>query len=188
MIGLGLLLLLLGAVLIFFAVNPKLSFFLDEGWKFRDKTAPSDLYVGVNFVGRFVVGVVAVLAGIGFLIMSVTEAGATEARAAAKAAADAAHQRCEAVLLPRFNDTIKWGNGVVANPDDVRALAEELGVEVEIERRVDYADHDQAADTVRVNDPATPRDTKTALLYIGGPHTGSLGNPDECFSYTPEYH
>jgi hypothetical protein len=187
MIGLALLLLFLGAVLIFFAFNPKLSFFLDEGWKFRDKTEPSELYVGANFLGRFVVGVVAVLAGIGLLVMGVAEAGAAEARTAAAAAADAAHQRCETVLLPRFNETIRWDDGVVANPDDVRALAKELGVEVDIERRADYADHDQDADTVRVNDPANPRNTKTALLYIGGPHAGSLGNPDECFSYTPEY-
>lgn len=185
MIGLAILLFLTGAALLFFAFNPKLSFFLEEGWKFRDKTEPSELYIGVNFLGRFVLGVVGILAGIGCLVAAITDANTAEARANTEAAAEAAHQRCEDVLLPRFNDTIEWDGAVVANPDEVRALARELGVEVEITRRTDYVHHDEPADDVDVKDPANPRTDKTAVFYIGGPHSSfGIGNTDKCFSYT----
>lgn len=72
--GLAILPFVVAAVLVFFAFQPKLAFFLDEGWKFRQKTAPSELYIGVSVVGRLMAGVAAA-------VKSAKSAGATASSA-----------------------------------------------------------------------------------------------------------
>jgi hypothetical protein len=181
MLGLAIVMFIAAALMIFFAVQSKLAFFLDEGWKFRETTEPSDLYVGVNGIKGFVVAAVAIFVGIGACGQHVSE----QNTAKAQAAATAAHQRCETEILPRFNDTIKWDGPLVSNPDELHALAQELGVEVEIERKMDFRTH-APADDVGINDPAKPRQDKRVFTYFGW--ASDHGTPDECYDYTPERH
>lgn len=182
MLGLALLMFVTAALLIFFAFRPKLAFYLDEGWKFGDKTEPSDLYVGVNGVRRAIAALVALFVGFGACGQHFSEQSAAKAQAAATAA----HQRCENEILPRFNDTIRWDGTLVSNPDELHALAKELGVEVEIERKPDWRTH-TPADDVGVNDPRKPRQDKRVFTYFGAyGDDNPYARPKKCYDYTPE--
>ena len=178
MMGLAILCFILGAVSLFFAVKPKLAFYLDEGWKFKDAPAPSDAYLGVNLIGCLGGGAVLIVLGIVLL----SQNSDVKAEDAAFAAAD----RCREELLPRFDDTVEWAGTHVANPTEVRRLASELGVEVTIadDGEVDLAGGIPRGDLLRVLDPNRPGPDKLAFRYLGAFHDQYWARPNRCESYT----
>ncbi len=186
MLGLGIFAFGIAAVLLFFAFKPNLAFFLDEGWKFRQKTEPSDLYVGANLIGRVIAAGAAIVVGFGAIGMHFSERHENDNKAATRAAI----ARCESEILPRFNETVKWDGKVLANPDEVRRLADELGVTVEIKNTTayDYRKPPQPATTVAVSDPDLTESSKALFTYLGeyrgirDVSTGrELGMPDSCY-------
>lgn len=178
MMGLAILCFLLGAVSLFFAVKPKLAFYLDEGWKFKDAPAPSDTYLGVNLIKCLGGGAVFIVMGIVLL----SQQSDFKAEDAASAAAD----RCREELLPRFDDTVEWTGTRLTNPAEVRRLASELGVEVTIadDGEVDHVGGIPRGDLVRVLDPNRPGPDKLAFRYLGAFHDQYWARPKSCESYT----
>jgi hypothetical protein len=71
MVGIAIFMFVLAALPIFFGLHPKLSFNLDEGWKFREEIEPSDAYVGVSTVGRLLAGGIAFIFGLIVLISAI---------------------------------------------------------------------------------------------------------------------
>lgn len=178
MMGLAILCFLLGAVSLFFAFKPKLAFYLDEGWKFKDAPAPSDTYIGVNLTKCLGGGAVFIVMGIVLL----SQQSDFKAEDAASAAAD----RCREELLPRFDDTVEWTGTRLANPTEVRRLASELGVEVTIadDGEVDLVGGIPRGDLLRVLDPNRPGPDKLAFRYLGAFHDQYWARPNRCESYT----
>ncbi|KAA0093666.1 hypothetical protein CIW49_26835 [Mycolicibacterium sp. P1-18] len=176
MTGLAIVSFLLGAVSLFFAVKPKLAFYLDEGWKFKDTPAPSDAYLGVNLIGCLAGAAVFIVMGVVLLSQRSTFA--------AEDAAFAAADRCREELLPRFDDTVEWAGTRLANPDEVRRLASELGVEVTVADDVDLAEGRPRGDLVRILDPHRPGADKLAFRYLGAFHDQYWAGPNSCESYT----
>jgi hypothetical protein len=171
MLALGILCFALAAVLAYFAFQPKLAFYLDEGWKFRDRTEPSDTYVAVNGVGRIIGAVVAVVVGIACIGQYFGEKGDERAKQEQTDLYAAAEQRCEAQVRPRFNQTIKWDNGKIANHQEVQALADELKVEIEfvedaVRRRGNQPN--TPTENMWVRDRTLPKYHNMLLYYHGG--------------------
>jgi hypothetical protein len=71
MVGIAIFMFVLAALLIFFGLHPKLSFYLDEGWKFGDETEPSDAYIGISTVGRLLAGGIAFVFGLIVLVSAI---------------------------------------------------------------------------------------------------------------------
>ncbi|WP_135457333.1 DUF6199 family natural product biosynthesis protein [Mycobacterium sp. DL99] len=185
MLGLGILSFLLAAVLVFFAMRPKLAFYLDEGWKFRNETEPSDTYVAVNGAGRIIGAVVAVVVGIaciGEYFSEKSEARAEKEQADLYAAAE---QRCDSEVRPRFNEAIRWADdGHIANPEELQALAEELDVEIKITAGSAPSlkgKPPSRPDNLLVTDPTLPKYHDMLVYYSGLPsYLRLMADPVEC--------
>lgn len=181
MILLGILCFLGAAISLYFAFKPKEAFYLDEGWKFKDKVEPSDAYVGINGIGRIVGAILLVGVGIGAISMHVDEKRTGDETAATAAS----KKKCENEVLPRFKQTVRWNGTVVANPDDVRALGSELNVDVQINRGTDWSVLKKASieyDNIRVSDPKKPGISQ-AIFSLSGqyrPESDSWGL-DRCY-------
>lgn len=181
MILLGILCFLGAAISLYFAFKPKEAFYLDEGWKFKDKVEPSDAYVGINGIGRILGAILLVGVGIGAISMHVDEKRTGDETAATAAS----KKKCENEVLPRFKQTVRWNGTVVANPDDVRALGSELNVDVQINRGTDWSVLKKASieyDDIRVSDPKKPG-TSQAIFSLSGqyrPESDSWGL-DRCY-------
>lgn len=181
MILLGILCFLGAAISLYFAFKPKEAFYLDEGWKFKDKVEPSDAYVGINGIGRIVGAILLVGVGIGAISMHVDEKRTGDETAATAAS----KKKCENEVLPRFKQTVRWNGTVVANPDDVRALGSELNVDVQINRGTDWSVLKKASieyDDIRVSDPKKPGISQ-AIFSLSGqyrPESDSWGL-DRCY-------
>ncbi|NOP97351.1 DUF6199 family natural product biosynthesis protein [Mycolicibacterium fortuitum] len=183
MLALGIVCFILAAALAYFAFQPKLAFYLDEGWKFRDRTEPSDTYVAVNGVGRIIGAVVAVVVGIACIGEYFGEKSEARAKQQQSDRYAAAQQRCEAQVRPRFNQTIKWDDGKITNPDELNALASELRVEIEIMSTTSPGPNRTRVPTSNmfVRDPTLPEYQDSVLFYGGTPdRLGSTTLPDEC--------
>ncbi|MEW2483697.1 DUF6199 family natural product biosynthesis protein [Mycobacterium sp. NPDC049093] len=171
MLALGILSFLLAAVLVFFAARPKLAFYLDEGWKFRDRTEPSDTYVAVNGVGRIIGAVVAVVVGIACIGQHFSDKNEARAKQEQTDLYAAAKQRCESQVRPRLNETIKWDDGAIANHQEVQALADELEVEIEFIKDGVYKSGSQSntpTENMWVRDRTLPKYHDMLLYYHGG--------------------
>lgn len=171
MLLLGILSFLVAAALVFFAMRPKLAFHLDEGWKFRGKTEPSETYVAVNGVGRMIAAVVAVVVGIGCIGQYFDDKRDERAKQAQTDLYATARQRCESQVRPRFNQTIKWDGGMIANHQEVQALADELTVAIKFDApiRSGFGDHpDATTENLWVHDPTLPKYYDMLLYYHGG--------------------
>lgn len=183
MLLLGILCFLIAAALVYFALRPELAFHLDEGWKFRGKTEPSEAYIAVNGVGRIIAAVVAVVVGIACIGQYFSEKSqAREEKQQADLYA-VAEQRCESEVKPRFNEAIKWDNGKIANPDELHALAQTLNVEIEIKSSSAPGLNRTSIPTSNmfVRDPTLPKYHDTLLYYSGLPsHLGVMAEPVEC--------
>jgi hypothetical protein len=159
------------AVCIYLALQPKLAFQLDEGWKFKNKTEPSRTYEGISTFRFTITAFIAVGIGI-FLIILYFDARHDAQR---KAAAEQSYRNCTGTVLPRFNETIKWDGLKVSNKDELDALAEELGVRVRVESRQDYYGsplETHYGDVVNVYDPKQPATGGLLFSYIGGSQDG----------------
>lgn len=176
MIGLAVICFLLGAALIVIGTRPGLAFYLDEGWKFRDATAPSETYTAVT-------GVAGLAGGIGFVVLGVVLLS-QHSTVTAEDAALAAAQHCREQLLPRFDATVEWDGSRLANPDEVRSLATELGVDLVISAEDPVDGRGTAGDVVGVLDPNRPGPDKLAFRYLGEHHDEYWARPHTCQSYT----
>lgn len=161
----GILLLVFAGILAFFALQPDLAFFLDEGWKFRGNVEPSEAYKQVSTFGRGAVAVIAAIAGVSLICAGIMDKRSSDAK---EAASRAASQLCEDVHN-RLDSTIKWGaDGTVTNHDEVQALGAQLGVEINIERWNPLGGTVEGippAEEVDVRDPATKQ---VLIMYQGG--------------------
>lgn len=158
-------LIVLGVVALFLSARPKLAFFLDEGWKFRNKTEHSATYEAVNFAKFLAFGLAAIVGGIVMLVMNVTFSRQEAARAA--------FNHCQSQILPQFKQTIRWnGSGELANEDEVRGLAKQLGVNVVF-----------ATGEVIVFDPKRRGDEKEVLRFLEVNHDQSWAGPFRCNDY-----
>ncbi|MGV0738876.1 hypothetical protein BA059_03235 [Mycolicibacterium sp. (ex Dasyatis americana)] len=189
MLGLGILCFLLAAALVFFATRPKLAFYLDEGWKFRGETEPSDTYVAVNGVGRIIGAVVAVVVGIACIGQYFGEKSDEGAKQQQSDLYAAARQRCETQVRPRFNQTIKWDNGMIANHQEVQALADGLEVEIEFVKdavRRSGGQPNTPTENMWVRDRTLPKHHDMLLYYHGGLQSlGKSQQPTECSMARP---
>lgn len=180
---------LLAAALVFFAVRPKIAFYLDEGWKFRNETEPSDTYVAVNGVGRIIGAVVAVVIGISCIGQYFSEKNEVRAKQEQTDLYAAAKQRCESQVRPRFNKTIKWDNGKIANHAEVQALADELKVEIEFVKDAVYRSGGKSntpTENMWVRDRTLPKYHDMLLYYHGGLQTlGKSQQLTECSMARP---
>lgn len=181
MILLGILCFLGAAISLYFAFKPKEAFYLDEGWKFKDKVEPSDAYIGINGIGRIVGAVLLVGVGIGAISMHVDEKRTDDETAATATS----KEKCENEVLPRFKQTVRWNGTVVANPDEVRALGRELNVEVQINRGKGWSVRQDASieyDDIRVSDPKKPGNSQVIFSLSGQYLPDSRGwGLDRCY-------
>jgi len=172
---LGILLLLMAPVALYFAFHPKKAFYFDEGWKFRSKPEPSDAYIEYNRLAGFAGAIVLVAFGIFLIVQQVS----ADKRAAAEQAAErqkaASHARCESEIKPRFDATIKWdANGKLANPQEVQALADQLHVTARVETDTStFAPNAPRGEQVWISDPTLPGGT-SMLSYFGVLHGGTM--------------
>ncbi|MEU6137584.1 DUF6199 family natural product biosynthesis protein [Nocardioides sp. NPDC047086] len=153
----------------FVAFKPRVGFFLEEGWKFRD-AEPSDLYLGVTRIGSFVGGVAAlVMAGVfafGGSGDPDPEPSASESRASTVERFQRDLQwkedECERVK-PFFEDVATWNDYRLANPEEVRAVAEANSLELVIK-----PGPDNDIVTVAVPIPGVEGETVTVVQLFGG--------------------
>jgi len=164
MIVAAIFLIVLGVVALFLSARPKLAFFLDEGWKFRNKTEHSSTYEAVNFAKFLAFGLAAIVGGIVMLVMNVTFSRQDAARAA--------FNHCQSEILPEFTKTIRWNGGELGNEDEVRSLATGLGVNVIF-----------APGEVIVFDPKRQGDNKEVLRFLAVNHGESWAGPFRCNDY-----
>ncbi|WKG02084.1 DUF6199 family natural product biosynthesis protein [Mycolicibacterium sp. HK-90] len=179
----GILCFLMAAALVYFALRPKLAFHLDEGWKFRGETEPSEAYIAVNGVGRLIAAVVAVVIGIACIGQYFGDKRDERAKQEQTDLYAVAEQRCESEVKPRFDEAIKWDNGKIANPDELHALAQALDVEIEIKPSSAPGPNRTSVQTSNmfVRDPALPKYHDMLLYYSGLPsHLGPRFEPVEC--------
>ncbi|BDY26280.1 hypothetical protein [Mycolicibacterium mageritense] len=175
MLALGIVALIVAAVLAYLAVNPDRAFYLDEGWKFRNKTEPSEAYVAVSGLRSGIAALLAAGLGIGAIVMHFTERGQQQDKNDRAARYAASQQRCESEIRPRFNDTLKWNrDGALTNRDEALALGRELNVEVKIEANDALAASENPpppSDVVWVYDTSLPGQDKLILAYHGSSMT-----------------
>ncbi|AKK28542.1 hypothetical protein [Mycobacterium sp. EPa45] len=164
MIVAAIFLIVIGVVALFLSARPRLAFFLDEGWKFRNKTEQSRTYEAVSFTKFLVLGVAAVVGGLVLLAMNATFSRQDAARAA--------FDRCQSEFLPQFTRTIRWDGGELGNEDEVRSLANRLGVKVVF-----------ATGEVIVLDPKRHGDDKEVLRFLAANHDQSWAGPFRCNDY-----
>lgn len=157
-------LIVVGVVALFLSARPRLAFFLDEGWKFRKKTEPSSTYEAVSFAKFLVLGLFGIVGGLVLLVMNVTFSRQEATRAA--------FERCQSEFLPQFTRTIRWYGGELSNEDEVRSLANRLGVKVVF-----------ATGEVIVLDPKRRGDDKEVLRFLAANHGQSWAGPFQCNSY-----
>ncbi|OBC05080.1 hypothetical protein A5784_11575 [Mycobacterium sp. 852013-50091_SCH5140682] len=173
MLALGILSFAAAVALVFFAFKPDLAFRLDEGWKFRGKTEPSETYVAVNTVGRIIGAIVAIGVGIGAIAQYNSDQRSAREKQATDELYAAAEQRCASELRPRFNETANWNSGgQLTNPQEVQALAHDLGVEVEITTSAalrGVTNPPPPSTNLTVLDPTLPESHRTVLYYLGSP-------------------
>lgn len=100
--------------------------------------------IGVLFLALLMV------CGLGMSLSSCLKAHAIEERIRAQAASD---QRCKEIQ-PRVVTLVRWNGPLLANPDEVRKLGDELSVGVDVER--DSIPGRGPYDTVFVSDPRRP--------------------------------
>ncbi|OMC04811.1 hypothetical protein [Mycolicibacterium fortuitum] len=134
-------------------------------------------------MGRIIGTVVAVVVGITCIGEYFGEKSEARAKQQQSDRYAAAQQRCEAQVRPRFNQTIKWDDGKITNPDELNALASELKVEIEIESTSSPGPNRTRVPTSNmfVRDPTLPEYQDSVLFYGGTPdRLGSTTLPDEC--------
>ncbi len=172
MLFLGLALFVIAALLVYLALHPREAFYLDEGWKFEAPPEPSETYVTVNVAGRMIGAALAVGIGVWVIVEGFHEHAVADQHHALIASTE----RCKQEVQPRFTAQVKWEAALVANPDEVRQLARDLSVDVEITRaqRPDYvsgrADRTVPYDVVRVFDPKRTGNSKDLFVLDGSSH------------------
>lgn len=160
----------LAAVLAYFAFHPREAFYLDESWKFNDPPEPSDAYVALNMAGRLLAAALLVGVAIWLIVTGVPEVAVFADQSDSSAASIA---RCRNEIEPQVKETVQWDGPIVANPDEVKKLAERLAVDVVIERasKLDFetsrADPLVTYDVVRVSDPRKPGSRKELFVLDG---------------------
>ncbi|OBK24329.1 hypothetical protein A5634_03050 [Mycobacterium asiaticum] len=157
MLTLAIILFFAAPVFLYFAFHPNQAFYAEEGWKFKDRHEPSERYAAANAVYCVMMAVASVCVGIWIISIDHRDNVAAEQR---KAIAES-NARCVRDIEPRFRQTVRWHGHQLGNPDKVKELAKELGVDVKIDRSSSTG---TVSDDVVVSDPKRPGDTTLFIL------------------------
>ncbi|MCV6963971.1 hypothetical protein BST27_08360 [Mycobacterium intermedium] len=108
--------------------------------------------------------------GVGTAVSSCFKSREFESESRARAASD---QRCKEIQ-PLFIRLVRWHGALLANPDEVKMLGQELSVDVEVKR--DSVDGLGPYESVLVADPDRPGDNKQ-LFRLNGLSMGGYYDP-----------
>lgn len=159
----------------FFSSDSAVAQYDDYGSGFDDMPDTFGKRPRPNAIGVVILTLMLVF-GLGTYVSSCLKSREIESDSRARAASD---QRCMEIQ-PRFTNLVRWHGALLANPDEVKTLGEELSVDVEIKR--DSVDFVGPYETVVVSDPDRPGD-KRELFRLDNLGMGYYHPRAECMRY-----